>query len=122
MRLGLTCVALALVAGGVGCELWEPKIPPPTGARVVLIGLDAATWDVMRPLMQAGELPNIRSLVDRGWSGVLRSMEPTLSPMVWTTIASGRLPAHHGIFGFLAHTEDGTEVPVTSNLRRVETL
>jgi len=49
-------------------------------------------------------------------------MEPTLSPMVWTTIASGRLPAHHGVLGFLAPTQDGTEVPVTSNLRRVEAL
>jgi len=99
-----------------------PETPPPTGARVVLIGMDAATWDVIQPLMDAGQLPTIKSLVDRGWSGVLRSMEPMLSPALWTTIASGRVPSDHGILGFLAKTKDGEEVPVTSNLRSVETL
>src|SRR5262245_55319937 len=123
LRQCLVVAALAsLLAGGVGCERSEPKIPPPTGDRVVLIGIDAATWDVIRPLMEAGELPSFRSLVDRGWSGVLRSMEPMVSPALWTTIASGHVPAEHGITGFLAPTQDGTEAPVTSNVRRVETL
>jgi predicted AlkP superfamily phosphohydrolase/phosphomutase len=111
-------VTLALGASGIGCD----RTPPPSGDRVVLIGVDAATWDVMRPLMDAGDLPHFASLVARGWSGVLRSFEPSLSPALWTTIASGRMPYDHGILSFLAPTEDGREVPITSNLRRLETL
>ena len=121
-RVRRAWVALVLLASASGCDWWQAAIPPPTGDRVVLIGLDAATWTMIRPLMEKGDLPNLRSLVDRGWSGVLRSMEPTLSPAIWTTIASGRVPSEHGILGFLAPTADGQEVPVTSNLRRVETL
>jgi predicted AlkP superfamily phosphohydrolase/phosphomutase len=123
LRRCLAFILLAwLLTGGVGCERSEPELSPPTGDRVVLIGVDAATWDVMRPLMAAGDLPNFRGLVERGWSGVLRSMEPMVSPALWTTIASGHPPSVHGISGFLAPTQDGASAPVTSNLRRVETL
>ncbi|HWP66716.1 MAG TPA: alkaline phosphatase family protein [Candidatus Limnocylindria bacterium] len=121
-RSRIVAVVLALLMGGAGCGAEAPTIPPPSGDRVVLIGVDAATWTVLRPLMAAGDLPHLKGLVDRGWSGVLMSMEPTLSPALWTTIATGRVPSEHGIQGFLAATEDGQEVPVTSNLRRVETL
>jgi predicted AlkP superfamily phosphohydrolase/phosphomutase len=121
--LWLAWTILVLVVGGPGCQRGESPIPPPNGERVVLIGLDAATWTVIRPLMSKGDLPNLKKLVDRGWSGPLVSIEPTFSPALWTTIASGRNREDHGITGFLAPTEDGKkEVPVTSNLRRVETL
>jgi len=98
------------------------KVPPPSGDRVLLIGVDAATWDVIRPLMDAGDLPTFKRLVSEGWSGTLQSMEPTVSPAIWTTIATGKTPDQHGIPGFLATTDDGEEVPITSNLRRAETL
>lgn len=100
----------------------RPPLPPPTGDRVRVIGIDAATWHVLRPLLDAGELPTFARLVDEGWSGTLESMEPMLSPALWTTIATGKTPDQHGITGFLAEREDGTEVPITSNLRRAETL
>jgi len=120
-RACVVWLVLAVVASAGGCDA-PPPIPPPTGDRVVLIGLDAATWTVIRPLMGTGDLPNLKALVDRGWSAPLISIEPTFSPALWTTIASGRNRGDHGITGFLAPTEDGKEVPVTSNLRRVETL
>ena len=94
--LVLSTLAL-LLAGAVGCERSQPEFPPPTGDRVVLIGIDAGTWDVIRPLLAKGDLPNVRGLMERGWSGVLRSMEPMVSPALWTTIASGRPPEQHGI-------------------------
>lgn len=122
IRHRVVAAVLAFLVGGTGCTWRDAPIPPPTGDRVVLIGVDAATWTVLRPLLAAGDLPHFKSLIDRGWSGVLMSMEPTLSPAIWTTIASGRVPSDHGIQGFLAPTEDGDEVPVTSNLRRTETL
>jgi predicted AlkP superfamily phosphohydrolase/phosphomutase len=135
LRRSLLSIALvASMAAGIACDrskretplrtvdISEREIPPPTGDRVVLIGIDAATWDVIRPLLAKGDLPNLRGLIDRGWSGVLTSMEPMVSPALWTTIASGRLPKDHGIEGFLAPTKDGGKSPVTTNLRNVETL
>jgi predicted AlkP superfamily phosphohydrolase/phosphomutase len=109
------CALLALVLL-LGCGA------RPTGDRVLLVGIDAATWDVIRPLMAAGRLPTLAGLVRSGWSATLESMEPTLSPAIWTTIATGRPPITHGINGFLARGPDGQSIPVTSNVRLREAL
>lgn len=109
------CVALA-------CGRSPDALPPATGDRVLLIGVDAATWTVMRPLIAAGKLPTLARLMAEGWSGTLLSIEPTVSPAVWTTIATGKTPEQHGIRGFVVGSADHQEVPVTSNLRRAETL
>src|SRR6185503_11078732 len=69
-------------------------------ARVLLVGIDGVEWNVLRPLLAEGKCPNLRSLMDRGSFGRLATMEPTLSPILWTTIATGRTPEQHGILGF----------------------
>jgi len=71
------------------------KAPPPT--RVVVIGLDGATWDVARPLLAAGELPNLARLVARGVSATPVAEEPLFAPVVWTTLFTGVPPAQHGV-------------------------
>lgn len=65
--------------------------------RLMVIELDGATWTVMKPLLDKGELPNLKKLIDRGASGVLMSDPPTISPKIWTTIFSGKAPEKHGI-------------------------
>ncbi len=109
------CALLALVLL-LGCS------ERPTGDRVLLVGIDAATWDVIRPLMAAGRLPTLSRLVRSGWSATLESMEPTISPAIWTAIATGHPPAVNGITGFLAGGPDGQSIPVTSNVRQREAL
>src|SRR5687768_16513846 len=106
-RLPGRCALLAL-ALLLGCGERRP-----TGDRVLLVGVDAATWDVMRPLMAEGRLPAFMALVRQGWSATLESIDPTISPALWTTIATGHRPAAHGITGFLAPGPDGSEIPVT---------
>jgi len=69
-------------------------------ARVLLVGIDGVEWSVLRPLLAQGKCPNLRSLMDRGSFGRLATMQPTLSPILWTTIATGRKPEDHGILGF----------------------
>ena len=90
-----------------------------TGGKVVLIGVDGADWNVIRPLMETGKLPNFRRIVQDGASGILHSMEPTLSPALWTTVATGREPAVHHIADFIVPLPGGGYKPVTSDMRAV---
>lgn len=76
----------------------------PVAARVVVIGVDGATFDVIDA--HEADLPAFAALEDEGARGVLRSMEPMFSPVLWTTIASGRLPEDHGIVGFHVRSDD----------------
>jgi predicted AlkP superfamily phosphohydrolase/phosphomutase len=74
---------------------------------ILLIGWDAADWDVLDPLLDAGLLPNLSRLVDGGCRGRLASMDPPLSPMLWTSIATGKRPWKHGVHGFVEAAPEG---------------
>lgn len=75
-------------------------------AKIVVIGIDGATWEVIRPLMHAGKMPNLQRLVSMGASGTLHSFEYSASPLAWTTIATGKLPAKHNIRDFRVSRHD----------------
>lgn len=97
--------------------------PRPTRAKVILIGVDAATWHILAPLMEKGKLPNFHTLVTRGSSCPLRTLYPALSPVVWNSISTGKLPGKHGIEGFVVEdSKSGKMVPYTSNMRKCKTL
>jgi predicted AlkP superfamily phosphohydrolase/phosphomutase len=81
-------------------ETVAASIPRPA-PKILLIGLDGADWNVARPLMDEGKLPVLASLVENGASGDLRSLEPMLSPALWTTMVTGVLPERHGIHDFV---------------------
>jgi predicted AlkP superfamily phosphohydrolase/phosphomutase len=74
--------------------------------KLMLLGFDGSTWKLIKPMMQRGELPNFTSLVENGCYANLESLDPMLSPQIWGSIASGKLPEKHGILDFLATTED----------------
>jgi len=76
-----------------------PRVPKRV-ERVVLFALDGASWRLATPLLEAGRLPTLARLVENGARAELRTLEPTVSPAIWTTIATGMLPAKHGILGF----------------------
>lgn len=68
--------------------------------KVLLLGWDAADWKVMAPLMDAGRMPNLERLASNGVVGNLSTLYPVLSPMLWTSIATGKRAHKHGIHGF----------------------
>ncbi len=68
--------------------------------RLLLFGVDGATWSVIDDLRPLEMLPAFEQLRAEGASGTLRSFEPMLSPIVWTTIGSGVGLERHGIAGF----------------------
>lgn len=90
---------------------WNPADPTPSGGPtdpridsvpLVLIGIDGADWDHLNPLIQQGRVPHLRRLKARGSSGSLQTLQPTKSPALWTTIATGFPPEEHGVQGFVA--------------------
>jgi len=97
--------------------------PEPTGLRLVLIGLDGADWDTLEPLLRAGRLPHLARLIAEGASGPLRSYDPMISPLLWTTMVTGVGPDVHGVADFQAiEPASGRRVPITSRFRRVKAL
>lgn len=68
--------------------------------RVLLVGWDAADWKMIHPLMDAGKMPALKGLIDCGVMGNLATLSPAYSPMLWTSIATGKRPYKHGIHGF----------------------
>jgi predicted AlkP superfamily phosphohydrolase/phosphomutase/tetratricopeptide (TPR) repeat protein len=86
--------------------------------KVLLVGWDAADWKVIHPLMDAGQMPNVQRLVENGSIAQIATLNPPLSPMLWTSIATGKRPFKHGIWGFSEPTPDGNSVQPVSNLSR----
>src|SRR5580658_2512109 len=89
-----------------------------TPRKVLLVGWDAADWKVIHPLMDAGKMPNLQRLVENGVTGQIGTLHPPLSPMLWTSIATGKRPFKHGILGFSEPTPDGRGVQPVTNLSR----
>ncbi len=91
--------------------------------KVLLIGWDAADWKVINPLMDAGLMPTLNGLVNEGVIANLATLDPPLSPMLWTSIATGKTADQHGILGFVQpDTENGGIKPVLGSSRKVKAL
>ncbi len=91
--------------------------------KVLLIGWDAADWKVIHPMMDRGEMPALQSLVEQGSMGNLTTIHPVLSPMLWTSIATGKRPSKHGIHGFTEPDPAGNAIrPVSSYSRRCKAV
>jgi predicted AlkP superfamily phosphohydrolase/phosphomutase len=73
----------------------------PNDGRVLIIGLDGMSPRIVDALRERGALPTIDAIAGEGVSTGLRSMRPTLSPAIWTTVATGKMPAKHGILGWV---------------------
>ena len=87
-------------------------------SKVLLIGWDAADWKIINQLISEGKMPALQSLMERGSYGNLRTLRPALSPMLWTSIATGKRPYKHGITGFIEPTADRKAVQPMTNLSR----
>ncbi len=110
-------VGLAVWAGGACSE--------PRGAghahSILLVGVDGFEWDVLLPLLRGGEMPTIAGLMERGAYGLLETTRPTFSPIIWTSIATGKSADEHGIRGFVRRQDGGTSRRLfTNNDRRAK--
>ncbi len=93
------------------------------GKKILLIGWDAADWEMIDPLIQRGQMPALQQLVTGGLRGNLATLQPVLSPMLWTSIATGKRADKHGICGFTEPLPDGSGIgPVRSTSRKCKAI
>ena len=87
--------------------------------RLLLVGWDAADWRILHPLIDAGELPALRRIVETGASGQLLGTQPLVPVAQWTTIATGKRPWQHRVCHPIERiTRANQAVPVTAARRR----
>lgn len=92
-------------------------------SRLLLVGWDAADWKFINPLLDSGRMPNLSHLVDHGVIGNLASLKPCLSPILWTSIATGKTADQHGILGFVEPLPGGMGVKLySSDSRRTKAI
>ena len=91
--------------------------------KLLLVGWDGADWDVIYPLMDQGLMPNLKRLVENGVSGNLATLEPAFSPMLWTSIATGKTADKHGVLGFSEPSPNNQSIrPISGLTRRVKAI
>jgi Type I phosphodiesterase / nucleotide pyrophosphatase len=106
-RVALVLLALASVfvlgeRRGAFTARAEPRrrpllLEPAQRPRLLVLGLDAATFDAILPLAEQGLLPFFGQLLEGGSHGHLASLRPYRRGSLWTTLSTGRFPFEHGI-------------------------
>lgn len=87
---------------------------------VIWLGLDGLDWDLLDRLVAENRMPNWKRLTAQGYSARLKSFMPILSPVVWTTIATGVTPDVHRVLDFQeVDPASGQKVPISGRSRAV---
>ena len=90
-------------------------------AKVIVFGLDGATWNVLKPMMDAGELPYFSRVAKEGVWGTLKSTIPPVTPPAWATFVTGKNPGKHGLFGFVVNKHNASIETSWANENAIKT-
>jgi predicted AlkP superfamily phosphohydrolase/phosphomutase len=85
--------------------------------KILLLGIDGATFDIIRPLIKEGKLPHFKQIMEKGCWGELSTLNPTWTPVIWTSIATGKFPMKHGIYFYCKSYLKGINRPI--HFRRI---
>jgi len=116
------CRQPSVPTAGPGDPPVVPEIARATRERhpLLFLGLDGADWELLDVYMREGKMPNLAALAREGRTGVLTTIQPPLSPLVWTTEMTGVSPLEHGILDFTRfHPKTGEREPIPREERRV---
>jgi predicted AlkP superfamily phosphohydrolase/phosphomutase len=83
--------------------------------KLLLIGLDGATWDVLMPLIKEGKLPTLKKLVENGVHGIVESTIPPVTGGAWVSLATGKTPGKTGIIDFLNRKDESYRLYPTNS-------
>ncbi|HEY2796316.1 MAG TPA: alkaline phosphatase family protein [Thermoanaerobaculia bacterium] len=112
-------------AGGVETTDAAARNRRQVGGRpsVIWLGLDGLDWDLLDRLVAEGRMPNWKRLTEKGYSARLTSVMPILSPIVWTTIATGVSPEVHRVLDFQeVDPASGQKLPISGRSRAVPAI
>lgn len=87
-------------------------VEPSPARPLLLVGFDSMDPRWLAASMRRGAMPNFERLAARGFLTELKTLPYAISPAVWTTIATGRLPREHGVRWFSSNALAGTNVAV----------
>lgn len=91
--------------------------------KMLIVGWDGATFDIIGPLVNQGRLPNIASIMQDGAWGKLESTIPHLTPVAWTSMSTGVNPGKHGIYdGIVYMPEEHKICFVNATMRKVRPI
>jgi predicted AlkP superfamily phosphohydrolase/phosphomutase len=96
----------------------SPAVSTDLSGKAVVLGLDGATWDLLRPLAERGVMPNLARALELGRHGRLESCLPPFSSPAWVSISTGKNPGSHGIFDFWEAGAPGERRLVSSRSAR----
>jgi len=84
--------------------------------RVFVVGLDGATFDLIRPWAAAGHLPSLARLMQEGVHGELMSTLPPVTSPAWPSFMTGMNPGKHGVFDFIRRRPGGFDMVNASHI------
>lgn len=91
--------------------------------KILIIGIDSGTFDIVNPMVRSGKLPNLSRLIENGTSGRLQSTTPPVTPPAWVSFMTGKNPGKHGVFDFYVSPSYGYMRPVwNSNYIKAKTI
>lgn len=112
------CAVMVLASLATGrtefrAPAYDPSMVRPGAEKVRLVVMDGADWDYIRPNLDAGNMPNLSALIERGVHGELGIGWPTISPYMWTTLSTGLDDDAHGLCDFFAYRPPGARSMIT---------
>src|SRR6201984_1348550 len=118
--LSIVLLLVSLVAAPLLAQNQSSAKPKP---KVVVVGVNGMEWDILRPLLVQGKLPNLAKVIKNGTYGKLQTVAAPNCPRVYTTIATSTKPEEHGVTGFIvggitANTNMLKEEPIWSYLSK----
>lgn len=110
----LLLVVVAFAAVAVIGYFFTPGRGKPE-RRVLVIGWDGATWEMVEPLLREGRLPNLAKLVERGAAATLESSKVPISSAAWVGAVTGKGPGENGVYSFFEPVEGTYDVKLISS-------
>ena len=95
----------------------QPASASKARPKIIVVGLNGAELDIMRPLLVRGEMPNLEKVIESGISGRLKTVAAPNCPKAYSTIATSVSPDEHGVTGFLVGG-----MPASTNMLKKEPL
>lgn len=98
-------------------------MPKKNNTQVFVLGWDAADWKFINPLLDSGKMPALQRVIEAGVMGNIMTIDPPLSPILWTSIATGKYGDQHGVLNFVEPSaETGKRIPISVLSRKVRAI